>query len=209
VNCDAIAPYYAAMEYAVFGRTLERCRSSFLPQLAGARYALVLGDGDGRFLRRLLAECRGLRADYVDCSAAMTALARSAAGSERVAYYCSDALAGNLPGSGYDLVVTHFFLDCFDGPQMAALVDRVKRAAPGARWLVSEFRIPQSRWLAGPGRAFIRLLYAFFTMSTGLSTRSLVDHRPLLQRAGFQPLGMKPRAGGLLVSELWEREPLE
>ncbi len=206
MNCDAIAPYYAAMEFAVFGRALERCRFHFLPELRDARRALVLGDGDGRFLKRLLGACPQLQADYVDCSAGMLSKAREAAGSDRVTYYLTDVLAERLPGAGYDLVVTHFFLDCFDAERLAEVVKRIATAAPKARWLVSEFRIPQSLWLAGPARALIAAMYRFFSISTGLTAGSLVDHRPLLQNAGFRLRSAIPRARGFMVSELWIRD---
>ena len=207
MNCDAIAPYYAAMEFAVFGRALERCRFHFLPELRNARRALVLGDGDGRFLKRLLDACPDLRADYVDCSAGMVDRARKRIGSDRVRYFCCDASA--IPGSGYDLVVSHFFFDCFDAKGQAALVARVTEAAPEARWLISEFRVPASRWLAGPARALIAVMYRFFSIATGLKARALVDHRPLLNAAGFRLSSAVSHARGLMVSELWTQDPLE
>lgn len=209
MNCDAIAPYYAAMEFAVFGHALERCRFQFLPELQDARRALVLGDGDGRFLKKLLASCPKLHADYVDCSAGMLARAKRAVGSERVTYYCSDALVEQLPASGYDLVVTHFFLDCFDQERLPVMVERIAMAAPAARWLISEFRVPENRWLAGPARALIAVMYGFFSLAAGLKARALVDHRPLLRTAGFQLSAAVPSVQGLIVSELWFRTPVK
>ncbi len=54
MNCDLIAPHYWWIERLGMGRALERRRTCFLPELEQARRALVLGDGDGRFLRELL-----------------------------------------------------------------------------------------------------------------------------------------------------------
>ncbi len=202
MNCDAIARHYAWMEFAVFGRTLERCRARFLPEVAGAREALVLGDGDGRFLRRLLHASPNLRANYVDCSAEMMEIARRRAEEDRACFYCSDVLKGALPKGDYDLVATHFFFDCFDVEQLKRVIHRVAAAAPKARWLVSEFRVPDG-WLAGPSRLLISTMYRFFGLTTGLKTRRLVDHRPLMRTAGFQLMRSNTRAGGLLISELW------
>src|ERR1700678_2904457 len=55
VNFDPIARPYRWLEYLSFGPWLGRCRSAQLEHLAGAQRALLLGDGDGRFLARLLA----------------------------------------------------------------------------------------------------------------------------------------------------------
>jgi ubiquinone/menaquinone biosynthesis C-methylase UbiE len=208
MNCDPIAPYYAAMEFAVFGRTLERCRFHFLPDISNARRALVLGDGDGRFLRRLLDSCPNLSADYVDSSAAMLARAKHTSGSARANYHHADVLSTPLPAANYDLVATHFLLDCFTAEQQGEFAERIAITAPNARWLVSEFRIPQGP-LGRPARAMIGLMYRFFRIATGLKTRSLSDHRPALQASGFRLIATQPHAQGLVVSELWTRDAVE
>ena len=86
MNCDPIAPHYWWIERLGMGRTLERRRRCFLPEVERARRALVLGDGDGRFLRALLRSNSTVRADYVDLSGRMLDLARQKAGAERVDY---------------------------------------------------------------------------------------------------------------------------
>ena len=83
LNFDPLARPYRWLEYATFGRALERCRFHFLPALTGARRALVLGDGDGRFLARLLRANPELEADVVDCSPAMLRLLQRTAQARR------------------------------------------------------------------------------------------------------------------------------
>jgi ubiquinone/menaquinone biosynthesis C-methylase UbiE len=200
MNADRIARLYRWIEYAVFGRALQRRRVAFLPEVADARRVLVLGDGDGRFLEKLVEQNPRAHADYIDLSGRMLELARERAGIQGVAYHQADALEIALPERGYDLIVTHFFLDCFDEAGAARLVERVAPAAcPNARWLISEFR--RTRWspplLAG--------LYLFFRITTGLKTRRLIDHHPLLARHGFQMLRAESAWRGLLTSELWTR----
>ena len=68
MNCDLIAPHYWWIERLGMGRALERRRRWFLPEIGNAPRALVLGDGDGRFLRELLRRNSAVRADYVDLS---------------------------------------------------------------------------------------------------------------------------------------------
>jgi hypothetical protein len=55
-NFDRIARPYRWLEYLTLGRSLERAREVFLPLLKDRRQALILGDGDGRFTARLLAQ---------------------------------------------------------------------------------------------------------------------------------------------------------
>src|SRR5690349_9297576 len=138
MNCDLIAPHYWWIERLGMGRTLERRRRWFLPELGNARRALVLGDGDGRFLRELLRKNSAVRADYVDLSRRMLELARKNAGADRVTYRHADALTLDLPRHEYDLIATHFFFDCFGPRELETLIERVANAArPGAQWIVS------------------------------------------------------------------------
>ena len=199
MNCDFLAPHYWWIERLGMGRALERRRLWFLPEIGNARRALVLGDGDGRFLRAFVRRNSVVRADYVDLSAGMLELARQKAGVERVDYQRADARTMEFAAGEYDLIATHFFFDCFGGDELEALIGRIAKAAkPGARWIVSEFR--DSSFVA---RLVVRFLYLFFRITTGLKTRMLVDHRPILQSQGFRLINANHNA--LVVSELWER----
>jgi len=202
MNCDLIAPHYWWIEKLGMGRTLERRRRWFLPEIGYTRRALVLGDGDGRFLSELLRHNSVVRADYVDLSRRMLELARLRAGTERVSYLQSDALAAEFPHNEYDLIATHFFFDCFNASDLDTVIQRISAGAarPGARWIVSEFCV--TSLLA---RLLVSALYLFFRITTGLKTRGLVDHRPILRSQGFRLARASHSRGGLVVSELWER----
>lgn len=207
---DRVARIYRAMEYLSFGPMLERCRFFHLPPLQEARRALVFGDGDGRFTARMLAEHRAIRADAVDLSPAMLHLLRSRVAAcdaeRRLTTTCADARSFTPASGDYDLVVTHFFLDCLSAEETAELIARVRPCLkPGALWLVSEFAIPPQgrlrRWLA---HSVVASLYAAFGVLTGLRVREIPPWRNLLAQAGFAPAASHAWLGGLLVSELWQ-----
>jgi SAM-dependent methyltransferase len=202
LNCDPIARWYRWLEYLGFGRALERRRNAFLSDVAGARRALVLGEGDGRFLARLAGEMfRHPEAtiDYVDLSPRMLELARSRAG-DQVHYILGDARTIPLQPLEYDLIVTHFFLDCFNEQDAEVLIERIAAAAkPNACWLISEFHV--ANWWS---RLLVAALYLFFRITTGLKTQRLIDHRPLLRQHGFTLEKKESARAGLLISELWD-----
>jgi ubiquinone/menaquinone biosynthesis C-methylase UbiE len=201
VNCDPIARAYRWLEYLGFGGALQRTRCALLPEVADARRILVLGEGDGRFLARLVEQNPSAAIDYVDLSQRMLELARERAGTTRVTYHQGDALTIPLPAGEYDLIVCHFFLDCLNEAEAEALIDRMCAAAKsGARWLISEFR-QETAW----ARAFVRTLYLLFRVTSGLRTTSLVDHDRLLTRRGFRLESSKTAHLRLLVSQLWTR----
>lgn len=202
MNADPIARCYRWLEYFGFGRALERRRFAFLPLIGQARRILVLGEGDGRFLAQLVLQNPHASIDYVDLSEKMLELARARAGDQCITYTQADALDLNLPDAEFDLIVTHFFLDCLNLEQARTLVAKLTRAAqPNALWLISEFR-DRSPW----ARAVVRSLYFFFRITTGLETRALIDYHALLAQNRWRLEHEQTGHAGLLASELWSRE---
>jgi hypothetical protein len=104
----------------------------------------------------------------------------------------------------YDLVVTHFFLDCLTTAEIHSLAAKILPAsAPNALWVVSEFAIPQSwfgRLIAGP---LVAALYRAFGLLTGLKVRKLPGHAAALHTTGFNLVARRTQLCGLLTSELW------
>lgn len=205
-NFNPVARPYRWLEYLTLGRALERCRLHFLPKLLHQKRALVIGDGDGRFLAALMAANPHIHVDAVDTSATMLQLLseRCQTDSGRLKTHHTSALTF-APNEGYDLVVTHFFLDCLTQPDLEALVARIAPAlASGGLWLVSDFRIP-----SGPMRLFARIivcsLYLAFRILTGLRTTRLPDHATPLTHAGLTRIDHRESLAGLLTTQLWQR----
>jgi ubiquinone/menaquinone biosynthesis C-methylase UbiE len=194
------------MEYGAFGGALMRRRVAFLPEVSDARRVFVVGDGDGRFLVRLVEQNREASIDYLDLSARMLELARSRVASSKVNFKQGDVLTAPLPQAPFDLIVTNFLLDCFDHEDVQRVVQRLASVSKvGTRWLIAEFRERPGGLRMVWTRAWLALLYTFFRWTTGLQVRRLVDHRPFLQACGFQLSRTESDWFGLLVSELWER----
>ncbi|HEY1949382.1 MAG TPA: class I SAM-dependent methyltransferase [Bryobacteraceae bacterium] len=209
MNCDPIARWYRFAEYLTLGRALEKRRREYLSQAATAKRALLLGDGDGRFTVEFLNENRTAQVDSIDLSKNMLELA-----ARRVEKHClardfptpdvrllrADALTFPFEGP-YDLVVTHFFLDCFSDAQIEELVGRIARAAtPDAKWIVSEFQTPN---LAAA--LLVKALYLAFRVLTGSRVRRLPVYSNALTANGFKQITRKTALYGTLVSESWER----
>jgi SAM-dependent methyltransferase len=208
-NFNLIAKPYRWLEYFTLGKALENCRLHYLPQLLDRRHALVLGDGDGRFLAQLLKSNPHLQADAVDTSATMLQLLRQRCeaatpdADTRLRTRHTNALTISLEDP-YDLVVTHFFLDCLTQPDLNSLITRIAPTlTPGALWLVSDFRIP-SGLMHLPARILIRGLYLAFRLLTGLRTTHLPDHATPLTQAGLTRISHQHRLAGLLITELWQ-----
>ena len=203
MNADRLAHWYRWVEYAAFGRALERSRFAFLERLANARRVLVFGEGDGRALQRLLAVAPAAQVDVIETSAKMIALAQERIGSsERVKFFPQDARSIALPHADYDAVITFFFLDCFDAVELRELLKRIEpNLTPGAIWLMSDFAIPARGWRRGHATVWIWVMYHFFRVATGLGARTLPPMRELLGELGLQQTDVRPQRWGLILSE--------
>ncbi len=204
---------YRWLEYLALGPLLARTRRQFLPEIAGARHALVLGDGDGRFLAELLRCAPQLRAFALDSSPSMLSLLQRRCARDgtalRLRSKCiSGEIAALRPDASEprpDLIVTHFFLDCLLEPEVVALAQQLAGlAAPRCLWVLSEFGLPEQPFLHLLAKGYVRLLYLAFQLLTGLKVRSLPAIAPALRAAGFRRLARHQRLGGLLYAELWQ-----
>jgi ubiquinone/menaquinone biosynthesis C-methylase UbiE len=210
VNADPIAAAYRWVEYLAFGRTLERCRYAHIEKIPADSRVLILGEGDGRFLAALLPRLSAeASVDVIESSAKMIALAKrrvSSHAGDRVQFYHNRDRELHVPQSGYDVVVTNFFLDCLSRSEAAALIrTATDRLQSGGLWVVGEFHVPERglrRWHA---RLWIHTMYRFFRMTTGLKVRTIPDYAKLLRTANFTQRNRLEQRYGLVVAELWQK----
>lgn len=214
MNCNELASYYEILEHLSFGKRLEERRFAFLGETRTSQRAIVCGGGDGRFLARLLRVNPTVRVDFVDLSPRMVELAEGRiagmgrAVRARIRFHAGDIDAFEPRADGYDLIVTHFFLDCFSESEVVTVVSRLAHwATPAASWIVSEFREADGAigriWTQG----VIRSLYLAFRFTTDLRVTRLPDYAGALSRAGFRLRHHELAMGGLLHSSVWEAVP--
>jgi spermidine synthase len=205
MHIGGIARWYRRIEYAAFGKTLERQRFAWLPRLAGARRVLILGEGDGRTLERLLKLAPEARFDVVEISPEMIALARyRVRNSARVDFHCRDARGAIWPRASYDAIVTHFFLDCFTEEEARDLIRRLAAALKtDGSWLISEFAVPAAGLRRLHAEVWIRAMYLFFRITTRLGATMLPPIETLMREAGMERVERDQKRAGLMVAEVW------
>jgi len=206
-NFDHLARPYRWLEYLSFGPFLELTRTHFLTELAGCRHALILGDGDGRFTARLLRANPEIQVRAVDASRKMLRSLQEKAGryGHGVTVEVAD-IRDWRPETEiqYDLIVTHFFLDCLTTQEVADLAHRlIPATASDALWVVSDFAVPPSRFGRAIAAPLVAFLYHAFRLLTNLRVDRLPDHSQVLAAANWALRARHTRLWGLLVSELW------
>jgi SAM-dependent methyltransferase len=209
-NFNRLARLYLWMELGSFGPWLMHCRCAYLNECCTARRGLVLGDGDGRFTARLLRENPTIQIDAVDASAAMleALVYRAGPHTARVHAFHADIRRWQPENPSYDLIVSHFVLDCLTTEEVQSLAVTLARAvSPDSLWIVSEFAVPANWFGWSVARPAVWALYRAFGWLTGLQVHSLPDHSIALRQGGFILQKRKRWLGGLLISELWTSAP--
>lgn len=206
---DRLASAYKWLEYLALGDDLERARFHYLDHLHGCQRVLILGEGDGRFLARLIRKYPSVHVDCVDASSRMLAKARGRLSQEecaRVNFRHVDARFADLCADNYDAVVTMFFLDCFSTEDVVRLIHSVKLALrKDARWLWADFTLPAHGWRRWRALLWLHILYCFFRWQTGLAVCRLPPTESLLGAAGFILRREKSLQAGLLRSAVYSK----
>ncbi len=211
MSFDTLAPHYRWMERVFAGGLMQRSRAAFIDNTRHARHALIAGEGPGQFLEALLSANTRIRVTCVERSARMiqearNCLARCRLDSNQVRFVQQDALTWPQPSGEFDLVVTHFFLDCFSADQLPVLVERLASGATSnATWLVADFCVPRSGWQRWRAQSIVALLYLFFQLTTDLAASRLTPPDPHLRAAGFRLQQRHHWSLGLLQSDFWLR----
>jgi ubiquinone/menaquinone biosynthesis C-methylase UbiE len=208
-NFDWLAPHYRWMERVLAGPKLQRCRAAFLNTLPSPQRALIVGPGRGYFVEELLRRHPNVRCTCIDSSRRMLDLTqeRLAAGGLDLAgveFVHADILEWPLPSAAYDLVVTHFVLDCFRPEQLARVLPSLAgAAAPQARWLLADFQEPAAGLAKWRARAILEMMYLFFRWAAALPASELTAPDLLLAQCGFKLSERRTFEWGLLHSDLW------
>jgi SAM-dependent methyltransferase len=207
MSFDLLAPHYRWMERVLAGGKLQRCRTEFLNRIPAPKRALLVGEGNGRFLEEFARRFPAAGVTCIDASAKMLEAARSANPSNaNVQFVNVDIFDWNPPRGAFDLIVTNFFLDCFQRDQLANVVSKLGFAAMGqATWLLADFCEPKRGWKKWRARWILTSMYFFFRFATKLPAKRLTPPDEFLERGGFKLRERLFYDWSLLHADHWER----
>lgn len=215
---ERVAPVYRILEKLTHGSLQDAARTAHLLALCkqlenhpSAPRILLLGEGPGTFLSRLLSSLPKARVTVVEISPRMLKLARSRLSEQaasRVEWVCGDALKWEpaAPDAPFELVATHFFFDLLTPPEQAALIHRTAPwLAPSGWWLYTDYCQP-SQLQKGSERLRQALvlggLYRFFAVTCTFSARQLHSPEPLFLENRFEPIARQQFCRNLIESVL-------
>ena len=206
---DRVAPWYRWLEWLRFGGLLQKARLAQLESWQGEmpKRVLVLGDGDGRFAAEASARWPNAALTLVDASARMMALAEKRLASAGNVTFRVQPIQAYLDEAErtqrFDLIVSHFFLDCFEEATLRDLMPRlVSMLSDGGQWLVTDFQ-PHGTCCQ---RVNVWLMIRFFRLTTGMEASTLPGISKCLEDMGLKASRGMAWASGWIRSDLWQTD---
>ncbi|MFC5051470.1 class I SAM-dependent methyltransferase [Rubritalea spongiae] len=202
IDYSRVAKLYCAIERIVFARKLENVRLWCLNNLhlVEDSKVLIVGGGDGRFLRELIGRYGRIRVDYVEPSASMVAVAQSRVEADsRVSWHQSRI--EDWGGGEYDLVVAHFVLDTFEPsvrPRVADLL--IQKVKPGASVVVSDFCYEGGK----RERVMMWLMQCFFCVIAGQPMWEVSRDDTAFTKKGAEISCEQSWSKGWIYSQIWK-----
>jgi cyclopropane fatty-acyl-phospholipid synthase-like methyltransferase len=207
---DYVAQLYPFLEQIVFGSTLNKARRSFNDQLDNGQEILLIGEGNGRFLAEILAREEAASITVVDSSAKMLAALerriRRRPGRNRVRLVKADLLKWSAPTVRFDRLITHFFLDLFEPPNISFICQKFATlAAKEALWLDVDFALPANDLRYD---ALMWTQYRFFRLLAGIEASRLHDPLLSIEAAGWRIEEEKRLASGRICARRMAKKVL-
>lgn len=210
MSFDRLAGHYRWMEAVLVGDLLQRARTQWLSAVQNPRRVLLAGEGPGRMLVACAAAWPRSHFTVVDQSSAMLARARQhwsvRTGKLQVEFRQADLRARWPEPGDFDLIITHFFLDCFNPDELTMVIANLAGAATSrAAWLITDFQVPPRGWRRIRARLILCLAYRFFRLATDISARAITPPDSRLVATGFNLRRRELLNFDLLHADLWAR----
>ena len=201
---DLVARFYPGLERCVFGFHLENARQAFYEFALQSDRILLVGEGNGRFLKSLLARKTGGSIYVVEKSSVMIRLAKDRIdnrGKTDLKFIEAD-IRCYAPEQSFDCIVTHFFLDQFNPPAQQAIIERFKESTTeNGTWINVDFIPPRTM----KGRALMWLQYTFFRIMSQIEARCCFDESTVAARNGWTVLESLSFLSGFVVAKRYKK----
>lgn len=212
---DKVASSYLFLEKALFGSSLQQMRCSHLSHIENSKKILLVGEGCGFFLRRLLEVNQEAMITVVEPSERMVQQAKSRVPDhdrQRV-FFCKTPLEEFLPQVQFNAACTCFLWDCFEENQIKKLLPKVLDCLESGGFLINvdfaETRSSEGRRFKISHFILLRMLYGFFRFTTGIESTRVTEIKPMAESNGFYVMDSRNHEKLPILSEVFRRKNFE
>lgn len=185
---DFIARLYPVLERAAFGSALTEARNASLKRVISAEQALLIGEGNGRFLADCIKAKIGGSITIVDASERMLSLARSRICGfhlqTELKFVHADFREWRSSEPHFDVIVTHFFLDLFRPESQRRVIENITaHSTANTIWM----NVDSRPVIQSPLHRLIDWLqYRFDRLFSGIEAERHYDSAAIIQELGWR-----------------------
>lgn len=199
---NKIAPVYDALARLIYGRSIVKAQTHYLPLLNNSKRILVLGGGSGWILEELF-KYTAAEITYVEASSAMIDLTKQ----RNIPITQVSFIHGTedqIPeGDFFDAVITNFYLDLFSEEKQLEVIRRVLETLPkNGLWLASDFVNTRKPW----HRFLLVVMHQFFIRLCKIEAHELVDWKSTLCKSGLKQMQEESFYNGFIKSTVFVKE---
>ena len=196
---DWLAPIYDPLARVIYGKSIVRAQTCFLDSVSPFSKVLIIGGGTGWLLAELLQDRPECEVWYIESSVNMLSMAKKKnKNSSRVHFILGTEK--DIPACGFDMVITHFFLDLFSPLTLQSVVQRISRSfKPTTLWLVADF-VNQGKWWQ---RFLLKTMYSFFRRTCQIEAGTLPPWGSILVQSGLTRVDRRLFYGGFIESAIY------
>jgi ubiquinone/menaquinone biosynthesis C-methylase UbiE len=213
---DRLAPIYDSLARMIYGKSIVQAQTCFLGIIPPLSKVLILGGGTGWLLTELLRDHPTCEVWYIESSANMLSMAIKKSGNPNQVHFIlgteedipayarrrRDSERG--PTCGFDIVITHFFLDLFAPLTLQRVVQKISLASkPSALWVVADF-VDRNKWWQ---LCLLKVMYSFFSRACRIEARTLPPWGGVLVQSGLRMVQRRLYYAGFIESAVY-RLPL-
>lgn len=195
---DSIAPYYDRLASIVFGSSIRKAQTCYLNQIPAEAKVLVIGGGTGWWLKELQKLNPQCTIWFIEASKKMLDKAMRNSKGNIIPIHGSE---NDVPSFKFDVVITYFFLDMFNGPEMKRVISCIDGSLKKeGLWLISDF-VDDKLW----HRFFLFLMYRFFWLLGAIQNMKLIDWRLILDDHNFKWTQQTSFFGRFITSAIYKK----
>lgn len=198
-NFDRIAPIYDSLVKIFFGSTLQYATNYYLSRIPPASKILIVGGGTGQLLEVLNESASGSQVSFLDSAPRMIKRAKTRDFRNLSVEFSSESIVA-FEESGYDIIITPFFLDLFINQELIILGDQLRNSLKkGGYWFFSDFVATGSAYQS----YLVKLMYWGFGIGCNVSARRLPDYDNFFKTNSMNLISRAVISNGLLESRVY------
>lgn len=198
---DRIAEIYDVLARLVFGRSIVKAQTNYLPRIEENSKVLFLGGGSGWLVEELMKYCPSAQVWYIEASAKMISLTQKRNFPQMNITFIHGTEESIPEDLVFNTIITNFYLDLFPGIVQRKIIQRIaSKLAPHGNWFVTDFVDEGKIWQ----RLLLKSMYIFFRFTSKIQANELADWRKQLQEIGFKKMESTAFFRGFIISAIYK-----